>query len=50
MWDRLVEAVSKAYDGDIQMVDSTTIRVHQHGANGKNVWPAPSASCFGDLL
>lgn len=35
VWDRLFEAVSKAYDGDIQMVDSTTIRVHPHGANGK---------------
>lgn len=36
VWDRLFEAVSKADDGDIQMVDSTTIRVHQHSANGKN--------------
>lgn len=35
VWDKLFEAVAKAYDGDIQMVDSTTIRVHQHGANGK---------------
>jgi transposase len=49
VWDRLFEAVSKACDC-IQMVESTTIRVHQHGANGKNVWPAPSASCFCDLL
>jgi chromate transport protein ChrA/transposase len=35
VWDRIFDAVSKAYDGDIQMVDSTTIRVHQQGANGK---------------
>jgi transposase len=35
VWDRLFEAVSKAYDGDLQMVDSSSIRVHQHGANGK---------------
>ena len=33
VWDRLLEAVSKAYDGDIQMIDSSSIRVHQHGAN-----------------
>jgi hypothetical protein len=29
------EAVSRAYDGDLQMIDSSSIRVHQHGANGK---------------
>ena len=35
VWDRLLTAVSKAYDGDIQMIDSSSIRVHQHAANGK---------------
>ncbi|WP_155804603.1 IS5 family transposase, partial [Magnetospirillum fulvum] len=35
VWDRLLEDVSKAYDGDIVMIDSTCVRVHQHGANGK---------------
>src|SRR5258708_27720363 len=35
VWDRLLQAVSKAYDGDIQMIDSSSIRVHQHGANGQ---------------
>jgi hypothetical protein len=25
--------VSRAYDGDLQMVDSSSIRVHQHAAN-----------------
>ena len=35
VWDYLLEAVSKAYDGDIQMIDSSSIRVHQHAANGK---------------
>jgi transposase len=34
-WDRLLEAVSKAYDGDIQMSDSSSIRVHQHVANAQ---------------
>ena len=34
VWDRLMTAVSKAYDGDIQMIDSSSIRVHQHGAKG----------------
>ncbi len=35
VWDRLLEAVSRAYDGEIVMIDSSCIRVHQHGANGK---------------
>jgi transposase len=35
VWDRIFDAVCKAYDGDLQMIDSSSIRVHQHGANGK---------------
>ena len=35
VWDRVFAAVSKAYDGKVQMIDSSSIRVHQHGANGK---------------
>ena len=37
MWDRLLDGVSKAYDGDIQMIDCSSIRVHQHAANGKKI-------------
>ena len=33
VWDRLLEAVSEAYDGDIVMIDSSCVRVHQHGAS-----------------
>jgi hypothetical protein len=32
---RVFAAVSKAYDGDLQMIDSSSIRVHQHAANVK---------------
>ncbi|WP_371744825.1 IS5 family transposase [Nordella sp. HKS 07] len=35
VWDQPFDAVSRAYDGDMQMIDSSSIRVHQHGANGK---------------
>ena len=35
VWARLLEAVSEAYDGDIIMIDSTCVRVHQHAATGK---------------
>ena len=43
VWDYLLDAVSKAYDGDIQMIDSSSIRVHQHAANGKKNKPDPVA-------
>ncbi|MCP1998200.1 transposase [Nitrobacter winogradskyi] len=35
VWDRILSAVSKAYDGDIQMIDFSSIGVHQHAANGQ---------------
>ena len=44
VWDRILAAVSKAYDGDIQMINSSSIRVHQHAANGKK---ATRSRCMG---
>jgi putative transposase len=35
VWERILSAVSKACDGDIQMIDSSSIRVRQHAANGQ---------------
>ena len=35
VWDRLMDAITKAHDGDVQMIDSSIVRVHQHAANGK---------------
>ena len=32
VWDRILAAVSEAYDGDIVMINSSCVRVHQHGA------------------
>lgn len=32
-WARILQAVSEAYDGKVQMIDPSSIRVHQHGAN-----------------
>ena len=48
VWDRLMDAITEAYDGDIHMIDSSVIRVHQHAANLKKatkiiVWAAPEA-------
>ena len=41
-----MDAITEAYDGDIQMIDSSLVRVHQHAANVKKatqfiVWAAP---------
>jgi transposase len=33
VWDRLLEAVSRAYGGGLPMIDSPSIRVHQHAAS-----------------
>ena len=35
VWDRLMDAITEAYDGDIQMIDSTSIRAHQQAATAK---------------
>ena len=35
VWDTIFDAVSKVYEGGLQMVDSSSIRVHQHAANAK---------------
>jgi len=50
IWDRLLGEISKGYDGDIVMIDSSCVRVHQHGATGKRgirtmaAWDVPVAA------
>jgi transposase len=49
VWDRILDAVSAAYDGDLIMIDSSCVRVHQHGATGKKgikmvAWDVPVAA------
>ena len=43
VWASILAAVSAAYDGDIQMIDSSSIRVHQHAANTKKKFSDPVA-------
>jgi transposase len=48
VWDRLMDAIVKAHDGDVQMIDTSIVRVHQQGATAKrggeiDVWAAPEA-------
>ena len=35
IWDDLMNGVKKGYEGDMQMIDSSVVRVHQHGATQK---------------
>jgi transposase len=35
VWDRLMDAVTATHKGGIQMIDSSSVRVHQHAANSK---------------
>ena len=36
VWDRLMDAIIKAHDGKVQMIDSSVVRVHQQAAAQKN--------------
>ncbi len=36
IWDKLMDAVIKAHDGKVQMIDSSTVRVHSQAAAQKN--------------
>lgn len=50
VWDRLLAAVSAGYNGELVMIDSTCMRVHQNGATGKKgeavivAWDVPGAA------
>ena len=49
IWDRLMDAVVKAHDGKVQMIDSSIVRVHQHASGVKKrvefvVWAAAEAA------
>ncbi|PNQ03926.1 transposase [Sphingobium sp. SA916] len=50
VWDRLLTAVSAGFNGELVMIDSTCMRVHQHGATGKKggleimAWDVPGAA------
>lgn len=35
IWDRLMDAIVKAHGGNVQMIDSSLVRVHQHASGVK---------------
>ena len=48
VWDRLMDAIVAAHDGEVQMIDTSIVRVHQQGATAKrgvkiDVWVVPEA-------
>jgi transposase len=49
VWDRLMDAIVAAHEGDVQMIDTSVVRVHQQGATAKrgvqiDVWVARAAA------
>ena len=35
IWDGMMDAIVKAHDGKVQMIDSSIVRVHQHASGPK---------------
>jgi transposase len=47
VWDRIFEAISKAYDGNLQMIDSSSIRAHQRQKGGSEETSSPAGDVAG---
>ena len=45
VWDRLMDALVEAHDGEVQRIDTSIVRVHQQGATAKR----GSRSMFGSF-
>ena len=35
VWDRIMDAITAAYDGAVETIDSSIMRVHQHAVGAK---------------
>src|SRR5262249_25070357 len=49
IWDGMMDAIVKAHDGRVQMIDSSIVRVHQHASGPKKrveivVWAEAEAA------
>jgi transposase len=49
VWDAILQWVSQAFDGELQMINNSCIRVHRHGATLKKglyiaAWDVPEAA------
>jgi transposase len=36
VWSRIMNALATAHDASVQKIDTSIVRVHQHGASGKS--------------
>src|ERR1700684_2490523 len=41
VWDRIMDALAAGHDAAVQMIDTSVVRVHQHGACISKLWVAP---------
>ncbi len=41
VWDRIFDAIAKGCDGDLQAIDRSSIKVHQHAVNAKRGFKNP---------
>ena len=37
VWDRIMDAITDAYEGDVRMIDGTSVRVHHSAATLKKL-------------
>jgi len=48
VWDRIMEALTAAHDAAVQMIDTSVVRVYQHGAsiaaNREHAWAVREAN------
>ena len=49
IWDRLMDAIVKAHDGNVQMIDSSIVRVHQHASGVEKKWRSLCGRSSGGL-
>ena len=35
IWDGMMDVITQAHDGEVQMIDTSIVRVHQHAAGAK---------------
>jgi transposase len=45
VWDQLMDALTAAHDAAVQMIDTSIVRVHQHGSQAiqSNIWAVREA-------
>lgn len=50
IWDQIMDAITDAYDGDVQMIDGTSVRVHHSAATLKKATRIVVSDEAGEVL